>query len=62
MTKEEIIIDLEDYLTELLVYARERGKRKLIHLDRSTEETETINATIWAIKEEIDKILNINNK
>lgn len=62
MTKEEIIIDLEDYLIELLVYARKRGKRKLIHLDRRTEETETINATIWAIKEEIDKILNINSK
>lgn len=61
MTKEEIIIDLEDYLTELLFYVRERGKRKLIHLDRTTAETETINTTIWAIKEEIDKILN-NNK
>lgn len=61
MTKEEIIIDLEDYLTELLFYVRARGKRKLIHLDRRTEETVTINMTIWAIKEEIDKILN-NNK
>lgn len=61
MTKEEIIIDLEDYLTELLFYVRARGKRKLIHLDRRTEETVTINMTIWAIKQEIDKILN-NNK
>lgn len=62
MTKEELIIDLEDCLIELLLFVRERGERKFMHLDRRTEETETINATICAIKEEIGKILGINNK
>ena len=62
LTPLECLIDVSDYLIELREYVRARGQRKLVHVDRCCENTLCIYAAVSAIKKEIDKILNINNK